>query len=329
MKPHLILTLFTLVIVTLVGCASPRNYLEPESNPLKEQTLQGAGNDKVLLIPLKGFISDERQQNFLRSEPSMVQEIVSHLRKAEQDSHVRAVVLKIDSPGGTVTASDILYNEILSFKERTGARVVVTMMNVTASGGYYISLPADYIFAHPTTITGSVGVLFIQPKITGLMSKIGVDFDVSKSGDKKDMGSPLRQSTAEEQRIMQDLTETLGRRFLDLVVKHRKLSEEKLADVASGRVYLADEALRLGLIDRVGYLEDALKEAKNLAGLPKSAKVVVYRRASYPDDNLYNTVTVQQAGGGVPLVNIELPDSIQQLHTGFYYLWAPGLDQSR
>jgi protease-4 len=326
MKIPLILIPLILVTVIMFGCASPRNFLEPESNPLKEQTLQGTGSDKVLLIPLKGFISDERQQSFLRSEPSMVQEVVSHLRKAAQDSHVRAVVLKIDSPGGTVTASDILYHEILSFKEQTGARIVVTMMNVTASGGYYISLPADHIVAHPTTITGSVGVLFIQPKVTGLLDKIGVDFEVSKSGDKKDMGSPLRQSTLEEQGIMQDLTDTLGQRFLDLVVKHRKLSEDKIAEVASGRVYLANEALRLGLIDRIGYLEDALMEAKNLAGLPKSARVVVYRRASYPDDNLYNTATVQQVGGSAPLIHIALPDSIQQLQTGFYYLWAPGVE---
>ena len=326
MNNRMIFMIPVLAALTLAGCASPRSYLEPESSPLKEQTLQGAGTDKLLLIPLKGFISDERQQSFLRSEPSVVQEVVSHLRKAEQDPGVKAVVLKIDSPGGTVTASDILYNEIRSYKERTGARIVVTMMNVAASGGYYISLPADYIVAHPTTITGSVGVLFIQPKVTGLMDKIGVDFDVSKSGDKKDMGSPLRQSTPEEQRIMQELTDTLGQRFLDLVATHRKLSSEQLEDVASGRVYLADEALRLGLIDRVGYLEDALSEAKNLAGLPKSARVVVYRRASYPDDNLYNTATVQQAGGGAPLVNLELPDSIGHLQTGFYYLWAPGLN---
>ena len=326
MKRYIIALIVLIIVTILTGCVSSRSYFEPESNPLKEHILQGTGNDKVLLIPIAGFISDKRRQEFVRTEPSVVQEVVSHLRKAESDPHIKAVVLKIDSPGGTVTASDILYNEIVAFKERTGSWVVVTMMNVTASGGYYISLPADHIVAHPTSVTGSVGVLFIQPKFTGLMDKIGVTFDVSKSGDKKDMGSPLRQSTEEEQQIMQDLTAQLGQRFLDLVVEHRKLGGIQLEDVASGRVYLADEALRLGLVDSVGYLDDALDEARKLADLSPTAKVVVYRRASYPDDNLYNTATVQQSGQGFQLIHIGLPESIPYLQTGFYYLWAPGIE---
>jgi protease-4 len=324
MKKYLLLVSL-IVALSVTGCATGRNYFQPESTPLKEHTLQGTGTDKVLLIPVRGFISDQREQSFLRSEPSLVQEVVSHLRKAEGDGNVKAVVLKIDSPGGTATASDILYNEILAYKERTGASIVVSMMNVAASGGYYISLPADHIAAHPTSITGSVGVVFIQPKVTALMDKIGVDFDVSKSGDMKDMGSPLRPSTEEEKQVMQDLTDKLARRFLDRVMEHRNLSSQELENVATGRVYLADEALQMGLIDSVSYLEDALLEAKALAELPDKARVVVYRRDSYPDDNVYNTATMQEVGG-MPLVNIELPDSMSRLGTGFYYLWAPALD---
>jgi protease-4 len=317
--------IFILIIVSFTGCATGRNYFQPESAPLREYTLQGTGTNKVLVIPVFGFISDHREQSFLRSQPSLVQELVSHLSKAEQDRNVKAVVLKIDSPGGTVTASDILYNEIRSFKERTGAKVVVSVMNMAASGGYYISLPADHIAAHPTSIIGSIGVLYIQPKVNGLMEKVGVDFEVSKSGEMKDMGSPLRPSTEEEKQLMQDLTETLGQRFLDLVMEHRKLNKQQLDNIATGRVYIADEALQTGLIDSVSYLEDAIEKAKNLAELPESAKVIVYRRSKYPDDNLYNTATMQQAEG-LPIVNLELPDSISQLRTGFYYLWAPGLD---
>jgi protease-4 len=324
MKRYFFLILI-LTTISFTGCVTGRNFFQPESEPLREYTLQGTGTDKVLLIPIIGFISDRREQSFIRSQPSLVQELVSHLGKAEHDSAVKAVVLKIDSPGGTVTASDILYNEILSFKERTGAKVVVSVMNVGASGGYYISLPADHIAAHPTSIIGSIGVLYIQPKVTGLMEKVGVDFEVSKSGDMKDMGSPLRPSTEEEKQLMQDLTENLGQRFLDHVMEHRKLSKRQLDNVATGRVYIADEALQVGLIDSVSYLADAIGEAKKLAELPESARVVVYRRNNYPDDNLYNSATMQQAGG-LPLVNIELPDSISQLRTGFYYLWAPGLD---
>lgn len=270
--------IFILIAVSFTGCVTGRNYFQPESTPLKEHTLQGTGTDKVLLIPVLGFISDRREQSFIRSEPSLVQEFVSLLSKAEQDSNVKAVVLKIDSPGGTVMASDILYNEIRSFKERTGVKVVVSMMNVAASGGYYISLPADHIAAHPTSITGSIGVLFIQPKVTGLMEKVGVDFEVRKSGDMKDMGSPLRPSTEEEKQLMQDLTENLGQRFLDHVMEHRKLSKQQLDNVATGRVYIADEALQVGLIDSISYLKDAIGEAKSLAELSESARVIVYRR---------------------------------------------------
>jgi protease-4 len=127
----------------------------------------------------------------------MVQEFVSQLRLAEKDKKIKALLLKIDSPGGSVIASDIVYNEILAFKKRTGAKVVVAMMGVAASGGYYISLPADTIVAHPATITGSIGVIFFRPKVTGLMGKIGVGVEVNKSGKNKDIGSPFRQTTAE------------------------------------------------------------------------------------------------------------------------------------
>ena len=256
----------------------------------------------------------------------MVQEIVSQLGKAERDPSVQAVVLKIDSPGGSVTASDLLYYEISSFKKRTGKKLVVAMMNVAASGGFYIALPADYILAHPTTITGSIGVLFLQPRITGLMGKIGVDVDVNKSGKNKDMGSPFRASTAEEKKIVQGLTDKLGQRFLDLVKEHRRLDNKRLSQIATARVYLADEAQRLGLVDKVGYLSTAIAEAKKLGGLPSDARVVVYRRMEFPDDNLYNTRITSSGGTGPSLVDFDLPVSAMNLRTGFYYLWAPALN---
>jgi protease-4 len=323
--PLLLLLAALSALVAVTGCATPRSILEPESVPLKEFTLQGSGRDKILIIHVEGFLSDERQQAFFRSKPSMVQEIVSQLKKAEADDQVKALILKVNSPGGTVTASDILYHEIASFKENSEVKIVVAMMQAATSGAYYISLPADSIIAHPTTITGSVGVLFIHPTIEGLMDKIGVSVDVSKSGVKKDMGSPLRQFTADEKKIIQELTDKLGLRFTDLVNKHRKLTREQAADVATARIYLADEALRLGLVDKIGYVTDAVHEAKNIAGLPQNAKVVVYRRMKYPDDNFYNTVTTKGSGGGWSFINVEFPPSMAGLQSGFYYLWEPGL----
>jgi protease-4 len=184
------------------GCIKPKITLFPDATePLREFTLQGAGREKILIVPVNGFISDShRDLPFLRRS-SMVQEIVSQLKKAEKDKDIKAVILKIDSPGGSVTASDMLYHEISKFKERSGVKLVVIMMGVAASGGYYVALPADFIFAHPTSITGSIGVVFLRPNVSGLMGKIGMEMEVDKSGKNKDMGSPFRRPTEEERRL--------------------------------------------------------------------------------------------------------------------------------
>ena len=314
----------------MIGCTAPKIRLFPgQADPLQEFTLEGKAKQKVMVIPVRGIISNAPREGFIRSRPSMVQEVVSQLRLAEKDENVKAVIFKIDSPGGSVTASDILYNEINVFKERTGAKVVAAMMGLTASGGYYISLPADYILAHPTTITGSIGVIFRRPRITSLMNKVGIDIEVNKSGKNKDIGSPFRAATAEEEKIFQDLTDRLAVRFVDLVAKHRKLDPEIIAEISSARVYLASEALELGLVDEIGYLEKAVLQAKKLARLPEDAKVVVYRRTEYPDDNLYNTSTRYDEGHG-SLISLELPGSLTHFTTGFYYLWpAAAMDYDR
>ena len=325
MKRTLLLLLTAaLSLVALSGCVSTKNLLGPSSSPLREYTLQGEGKQKVLLIPLKGVISEERMDGVFRSEPSMLEEVAALLRKAREDRQVMAVVFRIDSPGGTVTASEILYEEIASFKEQTGTIVVASMDSVAASGGYYVALPADHIVAHPTTVTGSIGVVFIQPKFGGLMDKVGLSVEVNKSGELKDMGSPFRQSTDEERRIMQDMTDRLARRFLDRVKERRNLSDEALENVSSARVYLADDALALGLVDSVGSLNEAIDRAKSLAGLPPSAKVVVYRRSGNPDDTIYNMATVYRGAGGKVPLQIDIAGPFSALKTGFYYLWVPG-----
>lgn len=314
-----------IAVLFLIGCEAPKIRIFPSyADPLQEYTLQGKETGKVLVIALRGMITDAPKRQFIRTRPSMVQEVVSQLRKAEADPEIKAVLLKIDSPGGSVIASDLIYNEILGFKQRKKAKVVVAMMGVAASGAYYVSLPADFILAHPTTVTGSVGVLFLRPDITALMEKIGVDVNVSKTGKNKDMGSPFRQATAEEQKITQDLIDQLAAQFLNRIAEHRKIDPKNLKEISSARIYLAPDALNLGLVDRIGYLNEAVSEAKELADLPKDAKVVVYRRTAYPDDNLYNTSTSQYEGGGLSIISLDLPGTLAPLQTGFYYLWHPG-----
>ena len=250
---RLITAIVVLILVT--ACSIPRIKLFTDAaDPLKEYTLEGSGSEKILLISVQGTISDMPQKGLVRSMPSMVQQIVSQLKKAEKDNRIRAVLFKINSPGGTIVASDVLYHEISSYQDKTGAKIVVSMMDVAASGAYYISLPADMIMAHPTTITGSVGVIFLRPKVRALMDKIGLGVDVIKFGKNKDMGSPFRDSTEEEQKIMQKAVNDFGERFIRLVQKHRKLQEQAMGEVSTARVLTADEALKWGLVDKIGYL---------------------------------------------------------------------------
>ncbi|MBU4288647.1 MAG: S49 family peptidase, partial [Proteobacteria bacterium] len=173
MRIHLIIILIAGFII-INGCGAPNIKLFTDASaPLQEFTLQGKEKGKVLIIPVRGIISDNTKKGMLYDMPSMVQEIVSQLRMAEKDEEVRAVLLKIDSPGGSTTASDILYHEIMAYKKRTGTKVVAAMMDIATSGGYYVSLPSDLIIAHPTTITGSIGVIFIRPELINIMGKIG------------------------------------------------------------------------------------------------------------------------------------------------------------
>ena len=326
-KHYLIIALFVLILVT--ACGGPRIKLFSDAGePLKEFTLEGRGSDKILLLPMHGIIIDTPKERFLAQSQSMVDKVVSQLNKAEKDDRIKAVLFEINSPGGTITASDILYHEISSFKERTGKKIAVSMMDIATSGAYYVSLPADMITAHPTTVTGSIGVLFLQPKITGLMEKIGLSVDVKKFGKNKDMGTPFRDSSEEEQRFMQKSVDDMGERFIRLVQKHRKPNQQALAEISTARVFLADEALKLGLVDKVCYLSDAVRETKQLAGLPADARVVVYRRTEFPDDNYYNASSAASEGLNVPAVNIELPEFLV-LKTGFYYLWPGAISVER
>ncbi len=309
------------LMLMLSACSLPRlNLFDTTPNPLQEHTLEGTGKDKILIIPINGMISDSPQQDFFGTKPSLVEQVVVQLNKARSDSKIKAVLLKVNSPGGTITASDLLYHEISAYKAKTGNKISVAMMDVAASGAYYLSLPADRITAHPTTLTGSVGVIFMRPKAVGLLDKIGLSVETNKSGTNKDMGSPFRESNDEEKMLMQKTVDTFGNRFLNLVQQHRKLDESSLKEVATARVFVADDALRLKLIDKIGYIRDAIKETKTIAGLADDARVVVYRRNDAPEDNYYRAAA--QDAANISLIHVALPE-IFNIRSGFYYLW-PG-----
>ncbi len=318
------LAVLMLLSLVLPGCAPKlKIFAAPSTEPLKEFVIEGDGDGKLALIHLTGFLMDQPRKGILRSSPSQVQEMVSALRLAEKDEEVKSVVIAIDSPGGTTTASDILYHEISDFKTRSGKKVVVAMFDVAASGGYYAALPADWILAHPTTITGSVGVIFMRPKLHGLFDKIGVDVEISKSGQDKDMGSPFRPTTPEEVALFQSIIDDYAYRFQTLVAKHRNLTPANLALVKTARVFTANQAKSVGLIDQIGYVQDAFAKARQLSGLPVDSKVITYRRDTYPNDNPYNTMT----SADPTKLNLLGVDAgyLAPPKAGFYYAWPQGV----
>lgn len=305
----------------LTGCISMNVKLPADySEPLKEFTLEGTGTDKIVVIPIRGHISDDEEEEMMRRKPSLVKEVVSQIKKAEMDPNVRGVVLKVHSPGGTITGSDILYNELKKMKTNRDMPIVACMMDIATSGGYYVSLPADHIVAHRTTITGSVGVIFIRPKFQGLMEKIGVSIETSQSGQDKDMGSPFRPTTSREEKSFERIIDEMAELFKSRVVENRQISDANLREVMTAKVYTAKQALDLGLIDQIGFTDDALAKAKLMAGLSQNARVVMYRRTEFADDNIYNNIT-NRSSAGSPLVDLGPITRISDLKTGFYYTW--------
>lgn len=319
---HLCLAAALAGLFLFTACAPQVKLFSDATDPLLEQVLEGSGQGKVAYITLTGIVSDSPSQGLLRTRPSMVQETVSRLKLAEEDAEVKAVVLGIDSPGGSATASDVIYNEIMQFKKRSNKKVVAVMLDVAASGGLYVALPAERILAHPTTLTGSVGAVFYQPKVHGLMDMLGVGVEVSKSGRNKDMGSPFRESTNEERELTLGIIKKLAGRFLMLTQQHRALTDEALMEVGTARVFTGPEAKQLGLVDEIGYLADGFAAAKQLAGLKPDAKVVVYRREAYPNDNPYN-VQASAAPWSPSLLGADAR-WLMPPRSGFMYLWDAG-----
>jgi protease-4 len=312
-----LLARLAVLLALAAGCSVVSVDLTPRVRPLEETTLEGTGRDKVLLLDLAGVLAEEPILTLEGRPPvPLLARVREELEKAAADDRVRALVLRINSPGGTITASDVLYHELTQFKARRRVPVVASILDVGASGGYYVALAADRIVAHPTTVTGSIGVLMLTVNSGGLLEKVGVTASYIKSGPLKDMGSPFRALAPEERAIFQDLIDQLYGRFVTLVARARRLDESRVRAIADGRVYLAPEALSLGLVDRIGYLEDAIAQARDLAGLTE-AKVVAYHRPRQYRATIYSAAE--------PPPPATLPDLVRAAVTGprLLYLWWP------
>jgi len=308
----------------LGGCSVISVDFTPRIRPLEEQTVEGRGAAKIVLIDVSGLLSDEGTTPILSlgtppPRVPMLARIREELKKAGDDREVRALIVRINSPGGTVTASDIVFRELEMFKRRTRVPVVAVMMDVAASGGYYVALAADTIIAHPTTVTGSIGTIMISLNAEGLMQKLGVATTAIKSAEHKDMGSPFRALTPEERAIFQSVIDDLQRQFLAKVVARRKLSPEVVRKLADGRVYTADQALAHGLVDRIGYMADAVEIARKAADL-EEARVVVYHRPREYRATYYARADAPAGGMEASLSQMA---AFATPGPRFFYLWWP------
>jgi protease-4 len=307
-----------LAVCMLQGCAFVSIPLSSRTLPLEEKVLEGEGRDKILLVDISGVISSEKKRSFadLDAGPDMVARVKEELTQAAEDDRIKAIILKINSPGGTVTASDIIYKEILKFKEKKKIYVTASLMDIAASGGYYIACAADTIVAHPTTVTGSIGVIAMKFNVKGLMDKLGVQDDTIKAGEMKDSLSPFRPMTDEERKIIQDIIDSLHQQFMEAVVQGRKeLSLDEVKPLADGRVFTAKQALDAELIDDIGYLDDAIEITKKETDLDE-ARIITYHRPFAYKNNIYSQTSFS-------VFNFGENDFLSYLPVRFMYLWNP------
>ena len=254
------------------------------------------GADRVGVILIEGVIADAR-------------DVTEQLTRYRDLPSVKAVVLRINSPGGAVAPAQEIYQEVLKFRRETRKPVVASLASVAASGGYYIAAAADRIVANPGSITGSIGVIMQIPNLGGLLQKVGVKTTVIKAGEHKDLASITRELTEAERRILQEVMDDVHSQFIEAVAAGRRLERARVEPLADGRIFSGRQALTLGLVDELGDLADAIQRAGKMVGIPGRPKVIQERRRF----SLWELI----AGGLGPVLpagGVVLPVAIQ-------YLW--------
>ena len=249
--------------------------------------------DRIALVRIEGPIIDSK-------------ETLDEVKDYVKDSTIKAIVLRIDSPGGAVAPSQEIYEEVR--KAVAKKKIVVSMGSVAASGGYYVASPATRIVANPGTLTGSIGVIMEIPNLEGLMTKIGVKTEVIKSGRHKDIASVFRGIKKEDREILQDVLDNVHEQFIAAVAEGRKMVPDDVKKLADGRIFTGEQALKVGLVDELGNIEDAIRTAARLSGI-KGEPVVVTKKEKFSFVDLLK--------GGMPkeLTNIFPSVSVKYLFT--------------
>jgi protease IV len=325
--------LFAAVMMLWPGCNAPSLLITPVSSrrTLDETELSRDSffaRDKIVLVEVSGAIMNAPRAQLFGEGEHPVSLLLEQLDRARRDRAVKAVVLRINSPGGSVVASELMHEEIMRFRS-TGRPVIAVLMDVAASGGYYIACACDEIIAQPSTVTGSIGIIMQMVDVTGTMKLIGVNTDAITSGRYKDAGSPLRPMKPDEREIFQDIVDDMFGRFVDVVAEGRpKLDQGRVRAIADGRVYTATQALELGLIDRIGTIRDAVEVAKERAGVDRTKLVTYHRPLDYKPNYYARVPRVTNSGEiNINLLRLDASSLYDITTPRFLYLWQPGVSR--
>jgi protease-4 len=309
------------------GCGVPSFLITPvqNTNRLEEHVVRegkGWSPPKIAIIEIEGMLMNMKTGGFMQPTENSVSRFTQEMERAGADPEVKAVVLRVNSPGGTVTASDIMYQTVRQFKEKTKKPVVAALQDVAASGAYYVACSADKIVAHPTAVVGSIGVIFNTMNFQGTLDKIGAKVEAIKSGPLKDMGSPFRELDPQSRAVMQGMVDEYYSRFVAVLTENRPIKDDQTRKLTTdGRVFSGVRAVELGLADKTGLLDDAIAEAKALSGAA-TAKVIIYKRPYGYSGSIYaSTDATPKPETNVTLLKI--PGVVDPLPMGFYYLWNP------
>lgn len=246
---------------------------------LKEIWSYGDGEAKVARIAVEGLILRDVEKGLFATPLNMVDAVLAQIRAAKADTDVRGIILEVDSPGGGITASDEIYRALVDFRlSDTGRVVVVFMRDLAASGGYYVSMGGNWLIAQPTTVLGSIGVIMQTLNLKGLSEKLGITDVTIKSGRNKDLLNPFTDVDPAQRALLQEMIDAMFEHFLGVVAENRPhIPEDRLRALADGRLFVAQQALELGLVDEIGYWEDAIARAAALLDVP-SVKVIRYEQ---------------------------------------------------
>ena len=296
------------------GFSDEGAYGRDEYPDLTEVWSSGSADTKVVRIPIRGFITLSSSDTLFGKTMSPTSVALSAIRRATLDYDVKAIILDVNSGGGGITASDIVYHALMKFKESDPDRKVVAIFgDVAASGAYYIATAADYIVARPTSVTGSLSVIMQSINIYELAQKIGIQDVTITSGDNKDMMNPLKQVNPAQQALLQTVIEQMHARFVEVIMIGRGLTEAEVTTIADGRIFTALQAKEFDLIDQIGYYEDAQDVCAELLGV-EDIKVYRYEEA-------FDWKTIFSVSNGLDFSNLL---GLKNSASPFLYHWEPG-----